>query len=184
MSEQKTHQMIVLWCVFNAVVILALLILMPVFAVLWLLLAVLAGMLYAIARPAVWQMEKERLGRVFKGIGRRLGGVQEKQEIKGLQYDLVSLNGGMRYPICQETFVIGRGSKCDCRLQDATISKEHCRILYRKYSREYYIEDLRSRNGTYLGTRRLEPFTQEKLLDNSELTIGECCFRFVKRQGS
>lgn len=183
MSKQKTHQMIVLVCIFNAFIVAALLILMPVFGVLWLLLAVLAGVIFANAKPAVWQMEKEKLSRVFKAFARKLDGVEEKPVVEALQYDLVSLKTGdsTRYPINQETFVIGRSSKCDCRMQDKTISKEHCRILYRKYSREYYIEDLRSRNGTYLGTRRLEPFTQEKLLDNSELTIGDCRFRFVKR---
>ncbi len=78
-------------------------------------------------------------------------------------------------------YVIGRGEDCNLTLSgDATVGRKHCRILYRQYSREYYIEDLRSKNGTYLGTRRLEPFKQEKLLDNAEITIGYRCYRFVR----
>ena len=66
--------------------------------------------------------------------------------------------------------------------QASTISGEHCRITYRKHSRTYYIEDLHSLNGTYLGAKRLEPNTPEKLLDNAEISIGRIRFCFVRQK--
>ena len=185
---QKMHRLVQVLVIFNVFVILALLVLEPVFAVLWLLLTILFFLFFGIARPDVRRMETERLHAVWSSFKNRLNGVVQEDPRKLTfvpDHQLVSLQaGGPCYLIDRETYVIGRSTRCSCVLrQDPTVSKEHCRIIFRKYSQEYYIEDLRSQNGTYLGTRRLEPFTQEKLLDDTELTVGGCSFRFVRNQG-
>lgn len=83
--------------------------------------------------------------------------------------------------IDKENFVIGRKRKtCDLVIPEERVTKEHCCIVYRKYSHTYFIEDLNSTNGTYLGVRRLEPFTQQKLLDNAEITIADRTYRFTR----
>lgn len=82
--------------------------------------------------------------------------------------------------INKETFLIGRSQECDLVIPDNTVTGKHCRIVYRKYSQTYYLEDLSSVNGTYLGVRRLEPFTQEKLLEGAKITVADRVYRFSK----
>lgn len=82
--------------------------------------------------------------------------------------------------IDKEVFVIGRSASCDLVIADPTVSGKHCRIVFRKYSQSYYIEDLSSNNGTFLGVRRLEPFTQEKLLENASITVADRTYRFTR----
>lgn len=98
------------------------------------------------------------------------------------EYQLVFTRHGRntKTVIDKERFLIGRKSSCNLVINDPSISGEHCCIVYRQYSHAYYIEDLRSNNGTYLGVRRLEPFTQEKLLDDAEITISDRVYRFRK----
>lgn len=82
--------------------------------------------------------------------------------------------------IDREVFLIGHSQECNLVISDRTVSGKHCRIVYRKYSQTYYLEDLSSVNGTYLGVRRLEPFTQEKLLEGATITVADRAYRFVR----
>lgn len=50
--------------------------------------------------------------------------------------------------------IIGRQPGCDLRLQDGTISARHTRLFYRQG--QWWVEDLHSRNGTYLNDERLK----------------------------
>lgn len=188
MSEQRAHRLLQLVLGSLAAITLVVLIVEPMLGLLCALLAVLGCVIAARVRPAVWRAEKKRWQRRLARIkdGLFSDGSDEEPEAPAV-YDLVVIkpNTGKRYPVNRKTYLIGRGKKCDCKLGSAgTLGREHCRIVYREHSREYYIEDLRSRNGTYLGTHRLEPNTQEKLLENSEIYVGEYCLRFVKRTGS
>ncbi len=44
--------------------------------------------------------------------------------------------------------LLGRDSACDCQVEDKTVSAEHARLSY--HHSQWWIEDLQSRNGTYL----------------------------------
>ena len=183
-----SHRLVILAGIFNGMILLLLLIVQPVFMVLWLLLTVLVCVILTLRRPRFWQAEIDRVRNGWHRFKVRMGTVQREPEKKiGFTPDhvLVCLKTGQYadQPITKEDFLIGRSPKSDFALHlSPTVSREHCRIIFRKYSQEYYLEDLRSKAGTYMGTRRLEPFTQEKLLDNAEITIGDCRFRFVKRK--
>lgn len=191
MSEERNHRLFQVFGIFNVFVMLSLLILEPVFLVLWVLLVVLGCIIFSRVRPDVWQPEMQRFKNRVRAVKNRFFGAPKGDDPRKTTFVpdhvLVSLNAGsqQKFLVNAETYLIGRSRNCNCRLKNApTVSHEHCRIIFRKYSQEYYVEDLRSSNGTYLGTRRLEPFTQEMLLENSELTIGDCRFRFVKQAGS
>ena len=189
MDENRTHrmvQLVVFFVLFTAVIIL---LLEPVLGVLWLLVCLLFIVLYGRKHPEVIEGEMNRIRGFFGGIKRKLFG-SGKPPVDPLdlgftpEYMLVCTdhNREQAFMIDRETCLIGRSKKCAiCMSKEKTISKEHCRILYRKYSREYYIEDLHSRNGTFVGTHRLEPYTQVKLMENAELSIGGCIFKFVKK---
>jgi len=185
MPRQKAHQLLLLFFISCVVVALALLLLAPMLGVLWILLVALFCIVLAVCKPALLRDEKERWQRVCRKVKESLFSEQTEAEVDTpAQYELVVIkpNTGQRYSIDKKVYLIGRGSKCDCKLSNVgTIGREHCRIVYREHSCEYYIEDLRSKNGTYLGTRRLEPNTQVKLLENSELYIGDYGLRFEKK---
>lgn len=53
----------------------------------------------------------------------------------------------------QDTYVLGRHDTCDIVLEDKTISRKHARLEIRED--EAFIEDLGSRNGTYLNGQKM-----------------------------
>jgi len=50
--------------------------------------------------------------------------------------------------------LIGRSSACDLEVNEAEVSRSHCRVF--KRGEQYVVEDLRSRNGTYVNGQRVE----------------------------
>ena len=74
----------------------------------------------------------------------------------------------------KEIFTIGRGNQNDFMIDDSSVSREHARIL--RSAEGYFIEDLKSRNGTYMDGRRI---VKEKLSDGSEVRIGAIDMRFT-----
>jgi pSer/pThr/pTyr-binding forkhead associated (FHA) protein len=44
--------------------------------------------------------------------------------------------------------LVGRDIACDCHLDDRTVSAQHARLAY--HHRQWWVEDLSSRNGTFL----------------------------------
>lgn len=75
---------------------------------------------------------------------------------------LVDDEDGRRYPVGQE-LVIGREAPANAVYQIPTISKKHFRIYAQGPA--YFIEDLRSTNGTYLNG---DPLTQPHPLDEGD----------------
>ncbi len=49
--------------------------------------------------------------------------------------------------------LLGRERGCDCRLSDKTISARHARLAY--HHGQWWVEDLGSKNGTYLNQERI-----------------------------
>lgn len=194
MSDKKLHQINLCLIGFMVFVFLLLCMLQFVFALLWALLCALVISLLARRNHPMYRVEKEIWdARVKKFKDARARKKREQDQENRYQNEFVpdrmlvgiGDHAGKKYFIDQEIFVIGTKKSCQCVLGDrqaSTISGEHCRITYRKHSRTYYIEDLHSLNGTYLGAKRLEPNTPEKLLDNAEISIGHVRFCFVRRK--
>lgn len=68
---------------------------------------------------------------------------------------------------------IGRHPDCDIIIDDASVSRQHARI--ESENGVYFIEDLNSRNGTYLNNESIHRST--RLFDGSEINI--CDVRFI-----
>lgn len=188
MSADQFHRVMMASMFLNLFLVVFLFLLEPIVGVLWLLLSLLLLVLQKRKHPTLFQEEKDRFLAPFYRMKKKIWSIPEDPDQRKIdfvcEYELVlkRSNGDRHYRIYKENFLVGRGSRCDARLDgDKAIGREHCRILFRKYSQEYYIEDLRSRSGTYLGTKRLDPFTQEKLLPNTELTLGNSRLQFKKR---
>lgn len=62
-------------------------------------------------------------------------------------------NAGERADLAQAPVLIGRGSDAAIRLDDDYVSTRHARIA--ASGDQWYVEDLGSTNGTYIGTVRL-----------------------------
>lgn len=194
MSDKTRHQINVVLMCFMIFVFLLLCVLQFVFALLWALLCALVIAMLARRNHPMYRVEKEIWdARVKKFKDARARKKREADQENRYQNEFVpdrmlvgiGDHAGKKYFIDKEIFVIGTKKSCQCVLGDrqaSTISGEHCRITYRKHSRTYYIEDLHSLNGTYLGAKRLEPNTPEKLLDNAEISIGRIRFCFVRQK--
>jgi pSer/pThr/pTyr-binding forkhead associated (FHA) protein len=64
---------------------------------------------------------------------------------------------------------IGRDPTCDCLLDDRTVSTNHARLSY--HHNQWWVEDLGSRNGTYLNSEFIS--TPTVITSSDELRFGE-----------
>lgn len=76
---------------------------------------------------------------------------------------------GQRWSVEKDVFVIGRGGECELVLPERQVSREHIRI-YRD-GKEYFLEDLKSKNGTWVNDVQIEGDTI-LLRDGDEINIG------------
>ncbi len=81
---------------------------------------------------------------------------------------------GCRVP--KETVIIGRGQDSDLSLfLDPLVSMKHARIV--REDRHYWLEDLDSSNGTYLGDEKIR---QRTLIGPGTIfVVGETCLEFT-----
>lgn len=84
---------------------------------------------------------------------------------------------GETHPIRKSPFVIGRQEGSDLKVTDASVSRTHCQILFSKETNHYYIEDLNSTFGTFVGVRQL-PKKTKTLLKNGDM-IGVSDIKFI-----
>ena len=163
-----------------------LMILSPVIALLYLVVWLLACTILWFTWPplarAVHEVTDRQRQRIRQRRQNNQSGTQLVDVSFHVNYQLVNLRDKKEaYPVDREEFLIGRSGKNRLVIKNnPAVSASHCRIVYRKYSQEYYIEDLNSDSGTYVGSRRLEPYKQEKLLPNAEITLAELSYRFCK----
>ena len=74
-------------------------------------------------------------------------------------------------------FRIGKMEEiCDYRIFNNNVSRKHADII--KDQGGYFVVDLASTNGTYLGGRRLQPGVKESLEDGSVLRFADAEFKF------
>ena len=61
---------------------------------------------------------------------------------------LNGLNPGQQFPLDREKSVMGRSPDCDIVLDVGAVSRQHAQIS--AASKDYFVEDLKSRNGTFV----------------------------------
>ncbi len=72
-----------------------------------------------------------------------------------------------------ETVVVGRTEKCDLRLVDGMVSRNHCMIF--REGKRHLVKDLESQNGTWVNGRRLR--NRKTLKEGDSIQLGP--FRLV-----
>lgn len=74
---------------------------------------------------------------------------------------------GLRVVVQPDSFVIGRGEECDLVLNDRAISRQHARIT--RQGDVFFVEDLGSKNGTWLNGEPLS--AAERLRDGDRIQL-------------
>ena len=77
---------------------------------------------------------------------------------------------GQSFEIEGDTLCIGRAPENDIQIRDKFVSRKHIKIL-RKES-EFFIEDLQSKNGTYLNGEQIPPGVETELKEGLPIGIG------------
>ena len=70
--------------------------------------------------------------------------------------------------LVKELIVIGRGQDCDLVLEDDNASRRHCQV--RKWAGFYKLEDLQSKNGTFVNGMKV---TVADLAEGDLISIGD-----------
>lgn len=87
---------------------------------------------------------------------------------------LKGLNPGQVFSLDGDRNVLGRHPDCDIVLEVGAVSRQHAQIL--KIGDDYYVEDLHSRNGTFVNEQLVRG--RRKLVDNEQLRICDLVFVF------
>jgi phosphoserine phosphatase RsbU/P len=84
-------------------------------------------------------------------------------------------NPGQEYKLDRDNHVMGRHPDCEIVLDVGAVSRQHARILRQNGS--FYVEDLKSRNGTFVNDQLVEG--QRQLKDQDEVKICDLVFKFL-----
>ena len=87
---------------------------------------------------------------------------------------LNGLNPGQQFPLERERSVLGRHPECDIYLDVGAVSRQHAQII--QVGQEYYVEDLKSRNGTYVNGELIHG--RHALKDHDQVKICDLLFTF------
>ena len=82
---------------------------------------------------------------------------------------------GQSFPIDRDAVVLGRHPDCEIVVDGSAVSRKHARIY--KEGEDFFLEDLRSRNKTFLNSGELLPQNPQKLKDGD--VIGICDSEFL-----
>jgi pSer/pThr/pTyr-binding forkhead associated (FHA) protein len=72
----------------------------------------------------------------------------------------------------RESILIGRGIECDVVIKDVKASRKHCRLT--RAEGGFVLEDLESRNGTFVEGKRIEGSV--KLKPSQTFKVGDTVF--------
>src|SRR5437763_292051 len=86
-------------------------------------------------------------------------------------------NNGTTVPLEGEKIVLGRNAECGIIINLPAVSREHAMI--RRIQGKFYLEDLRSRNKTFLNGQ--EVGTRTLLKNNDRIRICDNEFVYVER---
>jgi pSer/pThr/pTyr-binding forkhead associated (FHA) protein len=76
---------------------------------------------------------------------------------------------GRRWPLSRQRVIIGRHLDCDIVLADRLVSRRHAQVRWDHEQESYIVEDLQSKNGTFLNGQELSE--AHGLVDGDEIQI-------------
>src|SRR5436190_2740181 len=84
------------------------------------------------------------------------------------------VNQGQDIPLAVDEFVLGREPKCDLYIPITSVSRQHAQIV--RLNERFYIEDLKSRNGTKVNNTQISG--RVELKDRDQIQICDFVARF------
>jgi DNA-binding winged helix-turn-helix (wHTH) protein len=115
------------------------------------------------ARPPRYVRTLHGFGYAFVESGNQLPDVEP-----GVEALAALLVEGREMGLLEGENLLGRGSECQVRLNAVTVSRRHARLLV--LGAEALIEDLDSKNGTFVAGERIHG--PRRLIDRDELRLG------------
>ncbi len=89
--------------------------------------------------------------------------------------------GGKEIAVGQKKFLIGRSEQCQLRPKSESVSRRHCILVIR--DNQLLVQDLKSRNGTFVNDKRL-PTDRAKILQHEDmLRVGKLTFQILVDHG-
>ncbi len=85
------------------------------------------------------------------------------------------LNPGQEFPLEGDCSIMGRHPDCDIVVDVGAVSRQHAQVLHE--NGDYFVEDLKSRNGTFVNGEQVEG--RRKLVQDDQLKICELVFTFL-----
>ena len=79
-----------------------------------------------------------------------------------------------KFTLAKEPVVIGRHPDCEIHIDDGSVSRRHAQVVYQDGA--YFVEDLDSRNGTFLNDQQI--YQPTKLYDDSVIRVCDISFVF------
>ncbi|MGL4762483.1 MAG: DUF6382 domain-containing protein [Sarcina sp.] len=130
----------------------------------------------------VEKMEQEEVEKGFINIGKKeivsQNAYQTSMTDKSKPYFLL-INEGIteRVYVTKDIFVIGRyGEECDYVINNNTVGKRHLKIT--KVNKEIYVEDMNSKNGSYINGKKIKVGKLYKVEENFKIKISNVSLIF------
>jgi len=82
---------------------------------------------------------------------------------------------GRSFIIDRDCMTIGRSENCDILIEDPLVSKRHCMICVDD-EENFFLEDLGSKNSTYINKKRIKKRT--RILYGDRIALGNTILRF------
>jgi predicted component of type VI protein secretion system len=101
-----------------------------------------------------------------------------------MQVKLKVLSGsheGKEIGVSSEKFLVGRSDSCQLRPKSESVSRKHCIIVIK--DNRVLVQDLKSRNGTFVNDTRLPVDKAKVLKGGDELRVGKLKFEVVIEHG-
>jgi len=90
-------------------------------------------------------------------------------------------HAGTEIAVSSDKFLIGRSDSCNLRPKSESVSRKHCIIVMR--DNKVLIQDLKSRNGTFVNEKRLPPDKAKILESGDKLRVGKLEFEVSIEHG-
>lgn len=94
---------------------------------------------------------------------------------------LTGSHEGKEIAITSEKFLVGRSETCQLRPKSESVSRQHCIIVLKE--NKVLVQDLKSRNGTFVNEKRLPADKARVLKAGDHLRIGKLLFEVVIEHG-
>jgi predicted component of type VI protein secretion system len=94
---------------------------------------------------------------------------------------LAGSHAGTEIGVTSNKFLIGRSESCNLRPKSESVSRKHCILVIR--DNVLLVQDLQSRNGTFVNEKRLPTDKAKVLTGGDKLRVGKLEFEVVVEHG-